>query len=177
MLIRPDRINIYLMAGLLVLLAGGCTSPSKEDDKKTDKHVESGLRLHLEVNPNPSGQSMRVNIGRSEPLSVNVDNVPFLTELQVEKASVLDALGGFGVLIEFNSDGAVLLEQYTGAYNGRRMAIAADFGQFRWIAAPVIRKRLAEGKLLFTPDLSREEAERFVTGLNRVAELVRKGGK
>ena len=172
MLIRPGCFNTYLLAGLLALLAGGCAAPSKDDKK-----VQSALRLHLEVNPNPAGQSMRVNVGRSDPLAVNVDQQPFLTELQVEKASVLDALGGFSIALQFSSDGAILLEQYTGAYNGRRMAIAAEFGEFRWIAAPVIRQRLADGQMVFTPDLTREEAERFVRGLNRVAELVRKGRK
>ena len=172
MLIRPGCFNTYLLAGLLALLAGGCAAPSKEDKK-----VQSALRLHLEVNPNPAGQSMRVNVGRSDPLAVNVDQQAFLNELQVEKASVLDALGGFSISLQFSSEGAILLEQYTGAYNGRRMAIAAEFGEFRWIAAPVIRHRLADGQLVFTPDLTREEAERFVRGLNRVAELVRKGRK
>jgi len=172
MLIRPGCFNTYLLAGLLALLAGGCAAPSKDDKK-----VQSALRLHLEVNPNPAGQSMRVNVGRSDPLAVNVDQQAFLNELQVEKASVLDALGGFSIALQFSSDGAILLEQYTGAYNGRRMAIAAEFGEFRWIAAPVIRQRLANGQLVFTPDLTREEAERFVRGLNRVAELVRKGRK
>ncbi len=172
MLIRPGCFNTYLLAGLLALLAGGCAAPSKDDKK-----VQSALRLHLEVNPNPAGQSMRVNVGRSDPLAVNVDQQAFLNELQVEKASVLDALGGFSIALQFSSDGAILLEQYTGAYNGRRMAIAAEFGEFRWIAAPVIRQRLADGQLVFTPDLTREEAERFVRGLNRVAELVRKGRK
>lgn len=172
MLIRPGCFNTYLLAGLVALLAGGCAGPSKDA-----KRVVSSLRLHLEVNPNPAGQSTKANIGRSDPLAVNVDPQAFLTELQVEKASVLDALGGFAIALQFNSDGAILLEQYTGAYNGRRMAIAAEFGEFRWIAAPVIRQRLANGQLVFTPDLTREEAERFVRGLNRVAELVRKGRK
>lgn len=172
MLIRPGCFNTYLLAGLLALLAGGCAAPSKDDKK-----VQSALRLHLEVNPNPAGQSMRVNVGRSDPLAVNVDQQPFLTELQVENASVLDALGGFSIALHFSSDGAILLEQYTGAYNGRRMAIAAEFGETRWIAAPVIRQRLTDGQMVFTPDLTREEAERFVRGLNRVAELVRKGRK
>ena len=175
MLIRFNRFNTYLLAGLLALLAGGCTTPPKEEKK--DKKVESTMRLHLEVNPHPAAQTLRVTVGRSDPVAITVESEPFLTEMHVDKASVLDMLGGFSIVIQFDSDGAILLEQYTGAYNGRRMAIAAEFGQSRWIAAPVIRKRLADGQLVFTPDLTREEAERFVRGLNRVAELVRKGRK
>src|SRR3989442_8679840 len=123
MLIRPGCFNTYLFAGLLALLAGGCVAPSKDDKK-----VQSALRLHLEVNPNPAGQSMRVNVGRSDPLAVNVEQQPFLTELQVEKASVLDALGGYAIAIQFKSDGAILLEKYTGSYKGRQLPIAAKVG-------------------------------------------------
>ena len=176
MLFRTCCFNTYLIAGLLVLLASGCKTTSKED-KKDDKKVESAMRLHLEVNPHPSNQSTQVSVGRSDPLAVNIESGPFLTELQVEKASVVNTIGGFSIAIQFNSDGAILLEQYTGVYKGRRMAIMAEFGELRWIAAPVIRQRLAEGQLVFTPDLTREEAERFVRGLNRVAELVRQGRK
>lgn len=174
MLFRPFCFNTYLLAGLLAVLAGGCKSPPKEE-KDEGKHVESAMRIHLEVNPHPVNQSTRISIGRSAPLFLNVDSQAFMTELLVEKASVLDALGGFAISIQFNSDGAILLEQYTTSYNGRRMAIVAEFGELRWIAAPVIRQRIANGQLIFTPDLSREEADRFVKGLNRVAELVRKG--
>jgi len=180
MLFRPCCINIYLFTGVLALLATGCTSPSPSKDgkeAKEGKRVQSAIRLHLAVNPHPATSSMRVNVGRSDPLPVNVESVAFLTELLVEKASVVDGLGGFSINLQFNSDGAILLEQYTGAYKGRRMAIAAEFGQSRWIAAPVIRQRITDGQFVFTPDLSREEADRFVRGLNRVAELVRKGRK
>src|SRR5262245_23406290 len=109
MLIRPHRFNTYLLASLLALLAGGCASPDKDAKKKEDKKVESALRIHLEVNPHPAVQHMKVNIGRSGPLQTTVDTEPFLTELLVDKASVVDALGGFSINIQFNSDGAILL--------------------------------------------------------------------
>jgi hypothetical protein len=38
-------------------------------------------------------------------------------------------------------------------------------------------KRWGDGKFLFTPDTTREEAERIVSGVNRVAFLVKKGRK
>ena len=134
MLFRPCCINIYLLTALLALLATGCTSPPPKKEGKDGKEanegkrVQSAVRMHLAVNPHPATSSMRVNVGRSDPLPVNVETVAFLTELQVEKASVVDGLGGFSINLQFNSDGAILLEQYTGAYKGRRMAIAAEFG-------------------------------------------------
>ena len=39
----------------------------------------------------------------------------------------------------------------------------------RWLAAPLIGHRNATGVLAFTPDLSREEAQQLVIGLNNNA--------
>jgi hypothetical protein len=47
----------------------------------------------------------------------------------------------------------------------------------RWLAAPQITKHLSAGVFTFTPDATREEAERIVTGLNNVAEKVKKDSK
>ena len=35
----------------------------------------------------------------------------------------------------------------------------------RWLAAPVFTKRITDGVLVFTPDCTREEADRIVKGL------------
>ena len=65
------------------------------------------------------------------------------------------------------------LEQFTAQYPGRRFAIAAQFGEkeleMRWLAAPILNRRITDGILAFTPDASREEAELIVRGLNNTA--------
>jgi murein DD-endopeptidase MepM/ murein hydrolase activator NlpD len=40
----------------------------------------------------------------------------------------------------------------------------------RWLAAPIITRRISNGVLVFTPDCSREEADQLVLGLNNVAK-------
>ena len=40
----------------------------------------------------------------------------------------------------------------------------------RWLAAPRINKRIADGVLVFTPDATREEAEQIALGLNNLAQ-------
>ncbi|MGA9450667.1 MAG: hypothetical protein WBW41_04895 [Verrucomicrobiia bacterium] len=45
----------------------------------------------------------------------------------------------------------------------------------RWLAAPLITRRIANGVLAFTPDCSRAEADQLVLGLNQVAAKNRKG--
>jgi hypothetical protein len=57
---------------------------------------------------------------------------------------------------------------------GRRLVIFSEFGkklsQNRWLAAPLIQRRIENGLLVFTPDATRAEAEEIAAGLNRVAE-------
>lgn len=178
MMIRVLRFNTYLWLAVAVLVAGvGCKSSKKKDPNHYTKKDEASLRLHLEVNADGTEESGAITVGRSNPFELNAQKRPFLTEFQIEKAAVVEVLGGFSISVQFNKQGTFLLEQYTTGHKGKRMAIAAEFGQMRWIAAPVITQRLGDGVLLFTPDTTRPEAERIVSGLNRVAELVRKGRK
>jgi len=47
----------------------------------------------------------------------------------------------------------------------------------RWLAAPVISRRIPDGVLVFTPDASRAEADDIVLGLNNIAREVEKKNK
>ena len=170
---RPARINCYLLAVAGAgLLAVGCATGEKDE-----KHQESSIRLHIEVSAVEAGNSTNALVGRSSPVPVTVSRDFFLSEFHTEAARVVDALGGFSIALQFNPEGTHLLEQYTTIYRGRRAGILAEFGQIRWIAAPILQSRITNGQFIFTPDTTREEAERIVRGLNRVAELVRKGRK
>jgi len=167
------RFNTYLlMAVALLLLGAGCSAAQKK------KMEESSLRLHMQVNPDRSGgQTTNAIIGRTAPFQVTIDRNAFLTEFNIERADVSDSVAGFSIAVQFSPEGTITLEHYTTAYKGKQIVVGCEFGQVRWLAAPVIRQRIADGKFVFTPDASREEAERIVRGLNRVAELVKKGRK
>jgi len=162
MRIPPPPFNVYLLAALLAT-AGllGCQSTKKEET--------ATLRLHLEVNPNYPGKNGPVPIGRSNPVYVNVQNEDFLTEVQVAKAALVDNVGGFAIMVQFDQKGTWVLEQYSIANLGRRVAIISYFGEARWLAAPVMEKPIRDGLLIFTPDASHEEADKIVRGLNAVA--------
>jgi len=165
------RFNLYLCLVLVLGLGAGC----KSDPSKYSRRDQASLRLFLEVNPDGSDSNQPVLIGREQPFALNVEKKAFLTEFNIEKAAVVDTMGGFSISVRFDKEGAWLLEQYTTAHKGKHVAIAAEFGQARWLAAPVITQRIADGLLVFTPDATRPESERIVSGLNRVGELVRKG--
>ena len=177
MLIRVLRFNTYLLPALALALNAGCQSGKPKDPARGGKNEEASLRLHLEVNPDGSDRNAPVSIGREHPFQLNIEKTAFVTEFQIEQASVVEGFAGFSISIQFNKQGAFLLEMQTTANKGKHLAISAEFGEMRWLAAPLITRNLSDGLLVFTPDATREEAERIVNGLNRLAERVRKGNK
>jgi preprotein translocase subunit SecD len=159
--------TILLLAGMLAatLLAGCATS--KDKDKEY-----SLVKLHAESDDPNGGFSRTVPIYRASPVYVNVDESAFLDENDLVRAAVLED-NGFEIELDFNEHGVLLLENITRANPGRRIAIFCEFGQERWLAAPVFVKAVTNGKIVFTPDATREEAERIVRGLNNEVEKLK----
>ena len=172
MMIRPGRFNIYLLLSCCLLLASGCQTSGSKNKKEL-----SILRLHLEVNPDGTDRNEQVPIYREKPMLVNVEKKPFIDEGRVAKAAIVEDLRGFAIQIQFDRQGTWLLEQYSTANKGRQIAIFSQFGEARWLAAPVISQRITNGLFTFTPDATREEAERIVLGLNNVAREIKKRSK
>ncbi len=172
MRIQVLRFNTYLLTALSLVMAVGCASGKSSGKSGAGAKEEASLRLHLEVNVDGSDANGPVSIGRTHPFQLNVEKSAFVTEFQIEKAAVVDSLGGFSISVQYNKQGTFLLEQVTTANKGKHLAISTEFGEMRWIAAPLIRQRIADGLLVFTPDATRVEAERIVNGLNRLAKRV-----
>jgi preprotein translocase subunit SecD len=166
------RFNLYLL--LAVVALAGCQTHKHE---KKDKHV-SMLRFHLENKAQAAGTGKTVSVLRSEPVLVTINNEPSLTERDIVKAQLLETPGGFAIEVKFNETGTWALEQFTSANSGRHFAIFSQWSDkakdSRWIAAPIISHRIANGVYSFTPDTSREEAQAIVVGLNNMAEQLAK---
>ncbi|MBU6402682.1 MAG: hypothetical protein KGS61_20365 [Verrucomicrobia bacterium] len=172
---RWATFNLYLLLVLLGL--GGCASkPDKaKDTTKKHKHEATTLLLHMEIDAEGSGQTWTVPIVRDSPVMVTIDKTPFIDGAAVDEAWVIDQPGGgFAIKIHFNQRGTWLLENMTASYPHHRIAIFSQFGDARWLAAPMIDRRISNGILVFTPDATREEAERIVRGLNNVAKELKK---
>jgi preprotein translocase subunit SecD len=109
---------------------------------------------------------------------VTIKREPILTEANIVAAKVMDATGGFAIEIKFDENGAWLLEQYSAANPGRHFVIFGQWGDKlangRWLSAPLITRRISGGRLVFTPDCSREEADRLVLGLNNATKTIHK---
>lgn len=168
MVIRLLRFNSYLLSAALVLTLAGCETTKSKAQKQT-----AMLRIHVEVPRDELGQSIPATISRTAPMTIHVNRSPFLQESQLTQASIVESHGGFSIALQFDQRGTWLLEQYTAMNPGRHLAIAAQFGEklaeTRWLAAPLINRRVSGGALIFSPDASREEAEAIARGLNNVA--------
>jgi len=175
MVIVGMRFNTYLRTSLVLALLCGCQSP---ESKSKSKKQLSIVGVHLEAIGQDSTHNEKVPIYREHPIMLNILIDPFLTQSNIKKASVVDSVGGFGLRLEFDHRGSQLLEQYTAGNIGKHLAIAGEFmistnstvAEKRWLAAPRITRRINDGALLFTPDATRDEAERFANGLNNVAK-------
>ncbi|HEX3889669.1 MAG TPA: hypothetical protein VHX90_02370 [Verrucomicrobiae bacterium] len=167
--------NVYFtVAAAMALLCGCQTSPQDKADKKV-----GALRVHVETNPGPEGTSQTISVLRSDPVAVTISQDPILTEANLIAAKIIESPGGFAIEVKFDEISASSLEQFTAANPGRHLAIYGQWGEKlangRWLAAPLITHRIADGRLTFTPDASRDEADQLVLGLNNVAKKIQKG--
>jgi hypothetical protein len=178
MKICRDRFNIYLAVVLLAGFFCGCAS-----EKASSKHPLTTFRLYQEMKPDPLGGTEEALFLRDRPVKFTVSKEPFLSEAMVKEAKVIDDLGGFALSIQMDRQGSWLLEQYTAASKGKHILVFSQFvepgeeklNKGRWLAAPKILNHISDGLLLFTPDASREEADRIALGLNDVAKKLQTG--
>lgn len=185
MRIRGGRINSFfgaaLLAGALSLSAADpaatakpakSAKPAKEEkvpkEERDPSKQASTIRLHMETESVGMG-SGKIKVLRNDPVEINVEKNAFLDEGFLERAQVLETVGGHMVLLKFNQQGSLRLQMWTVAKPGRRIAVWSRWTEGRWLASPVAARPLEDGVLAFTPDATREEAERIVRGLNNVA--------
>ncbi len=168
------QFNIYLTSVAALALLCGCQTFKP-------KQPVSAVRVHIESSPDSVGMSQTVSVLRADPVVVTIAQQPVLTEANIVAARVIEAPGGFAIEIRFDETGTWIFEQYTAANTGRHLVIFGQWGEKlvdgRWLAAPLISHRIANGVLAFTPDMSRPEADQLVLGLNNVAEFNKKKPK
>ena len=146
-------------------------SPVANPAKRKKEKEQTIVELFQEVSLDGVSSTESVPIYRKSPVYVNVDKEPFLDAADVARAKLVNTLAGFAIQLNFNWRGTQVLYRFTTANRGKRVAVRCKFvGETRWLASPVISRRISDGILTFTPDATREEAERIVKGLNVVAE-------
>ena len=169
------RFNLFL-ALLAAAAPCGCgTTPHHQ------KEPVSTFRVYIQ-SPALGPGTRNVSVLRSDPILITVSEDPILTEANVAKAKVFNAQGGFAIDVQFDETGGWMLEQYSAANPGKHFVIYAQWEgkdlkltAGRWLAVPLISHRISNGILSFTPDMTLEEADKFVTGLNNVVKQNSKG--
>lgn len=166
--------NIYLLM-LALGLGTGCQTTDDPSPPGANKKKEFCLlRFFIETNPDATGRNQIVPIFRENPSPVCVEKIPVLTEADIEQVSLLDQVGGFAILVQFNDRGTRLLEMTTASHPSQRLAVFAQYSiksktvETRWLAAPRITHRIANGAFVFTPDATREQADRIVEGMTHL---------
>ena len=158
---KRRRFNIYLLAAAACILFSGCATSKP-------KKIETVLQVHA-AGTDKAIFTKKVKLFRDAPMEMRVEESPLLTGVDVKKATVVEALGGFALKIEFEARGRWILDSHSSLNIGKNLVIFAKFGEepgvSRWIAAPIISNRISDGALIFTPDTTREEAELIAKGL------------
>ncbi|HEY5041509.1 MAG TPA: hypothetical protein VIK53_05845 [Verrucomicrobiae bacterium] len=163
------RFNLYLPALLALMLAGGCSTFKK------DKSEPLGtIHIHVQSSANLPDQIKTVSVVRASPVLLTISPQPFLSEANLLAARLIEAEGGFAIQLKFDETGGWMLEQTLAANPGKHLVIFGQWGDTpddaRWLAAPIITGRIANGILTFTPDMSHDEAQQFVDRLNNSAK-------
>ena len=167
MKLRLSPFNIYFVACLVLLTLGLAGCASSEESKK--KKEEAVVQLYLEAEFDTGDKTQVIPVYRAAPVPIRVFKQPFLDSASLTEAAVVDAVGGFAIVLRFDFHGILALETTSTSYKGNRLAVLAEWPESRWLAAPRMTTRITDGSIIFTPDASREEAERIVRGLNNVA--------
>lgn len=165
------QFNIYLALTATLALLCGCQT------NKPHGPI-AALRVHIEAGPGTAGMTQTISVPRDAPVLVTIMQQPVLTEANLVAAKVIDTPGGFAIEVRFDETGTWMLEQYSAANPGLHFAIFGQWGKKladgRWLAAPLISHRIANGVLAFTPDMSRPEADQLALGLSNIARFYNK---
>lgn len=158
-------LNNYLMLILLAAVLAGCASSEERKKRKQ----ETAVQLFLESEFDTGDKTQVVPVYRNAPVPVRVYKAPLLDNADLVSAAVLDVVGGFAIQLTFNFHGRIVLEGAANSNRDARLVVCAIYPEVRWLAAPKMTGPISNGMLAFTPDATREEAERIVRGLNNVA--------
>ena len=163
--------NLYLLAALLL-----CGCASKDKNKKD---FLGTLRVHIESSGNLAGSGQKVKLLRANPVEITVDTESILSEANILAVTLINTPGGFALKVRFDETGSWTLEQFSSANPGRHFVIFGQWdknpGDGRWLAAPLITRRISDGTLVFTPDCSREEARKLMISVNLAAKKINTG--
>lgn len=169
---RPVRFNSYLLV-LIAALLTACESTNPDGSAKVATGVAT-LRVHLETHDDKLGLSQQITVGREDRQTFFI-TAGMIGEQSLTAARIWEGNEGeFAIHLQFDREGVRTLEMLSLSYRGKRLAIGGQFPEPRWIGTVRMDRHIADGTLLFRPDVSREEAEKMVRLLNATVAKLKK---
>lgn len=125
---RLYSFNIYFALACLTL-AGGCAVYKSTKEAINPKKEQSTIRLYMEGPKADTLTSESVLVTR-EKFPYTIDREPFLTEADLDQASLVNdpaGDGGYFIKLTFNQHGSMVLNLYTADNKGRHIIIYSQF--------------------------------------------------
>jgi preprotein translocase subunit SecD len=152
----------YLLL-LALIIAGGCKS------KPPQNAVTMSMHLPADVT---TPQDRRVPaVIRSPTMSFLVDGLAVFTDDDLDGVELRDDDDGLRMRFAFNTAATIRLDVLS---NDKRGSLVVVFLNNQPVGAPQLKQRIVDGTFEFTPNVSREEAERLVEGLNALIQYKKK---
>lgn len=151
----PQMIFTRLLLVLSLLGLTACASKPPKNAATLSMHLPAPASL-------PDYRRMPVVL-RMPAISLYIDKFAVLTERDLETAAVTGAGDGFAIRLVFGRHGTIELDRLSLNNRGELLVILINGVP---VAAPMLKQRIVDGYFEFTPDLTREQAEKVVEGLN-----------
>jgi preprotein translocase subunit SecD len=171
MKVYRSRFNLFFALTVLLSSLCGCSLFGHKDE------VDGAMRIHIAVAPDnvtTMGGAETIKVLRVDPVEVTIDKQPILTEANLVAARLISTPDAPAIEMRFDENGSWILQQYSASNPGGHFVIFGQWGKglknSRWLGAPLISKRIDNGLLSFTPDMTRDEANQLVQGLNNAAK-------
>lgn len=149
--------TIYRSAVALVIcwFAAGC----KED--------EAALRIFLQASDRLPEAHRKAIVIRNPPMNLTVNQLSELSELDLASAKAVKTPTRKQLVLQFDPHGARVIETFTAEHRGELYVITINAVP---VAAPMIREVVHDGKLVIDLDVTDEEMDKMVKGLDGSAK-------
>ena len=150
----------------MLVLAGGCALFKEKPPAVT-------LRFHEESDPALPDSRFQIVTVPGTHQKIAIDPNPQIMESDIYEARQVTVPGGSALELHFDAHGTSALAEMTTRMRGRYVVIFFDG---RPIAAVLIEKVIADGKFTLEGDLTEEQEQELLDGLNKVASKKRDFG-
>jgi hypothetical protein len=158
-----QTLKMALVGTLAATVLAGCAA-FQNLHKKTD---ETTLRIYEEANSAlPAENRQTVEIPHTD-MKFTINPFPTLSEKDVLTAELYDTAGGKAILLRFDPNGAIVLDEMTTRCRSQHVVIMLNNHP---VAAWLVNDRIVNGQFLVEGDFTDEQAKKAVDDLNKLSK-------